>query len=484
MATILLENPKGKHYNYNKALEKSKKKKEMEKQDYENRKKSLLQKIDCIGFSYCSPKFNDSPCKRIRRTHVGIFRSDSIISRIIGAQVQFVLNLFLTALTIGTTVLAAQYWGKQDRESVEEVLCIALKISFLISMIFFMAALFLPRVLMQIFTNEVLLIEAGIPYLRMVSWSYLFMGFSQIYLCIMKNSGRTTKSTIYGSSALILNILLNAILIFGLFGFPQMGIAGAALATTIARAVELLLTIFENIKADVVRVRMKYFRSDFVRLKRDYYRYTIPVLANELVWGCGFTMFSVIMGHLGSDAVAANSVANIVKNIIACVCLGIGTGSGILVGNELGSGNLETARKYGRQLCKISLTTGAVSGLLILLSSPMVLMFTASLTEQAHAYLQIMLYICSYYMIGKSINSTVIAGIFCAGGDTKFGLLCDAVTMWVIIIPLGAFAAFVLHLPILAVYFLLNLDELVKLPAVYRHYKQYKWVKNLTTNQQ
>ncbi len=415
---------------------------------------------------------------------LGFLDQTALSSVSLATQVQFVLNLFFSALTIGTTVLAAQYWGRQDRESVEEVLCIALKLSFLISMVFFMAAFFFPRVLMQIFTNEMPLIEAGIPYLRIVSWSYLFMGFSQIYLCIMKNSGRTAKSTVYGSSALVLNILLNAILIFGLLGFPQMGIAGAALATTISRAVELFLTIFENVKKGVVRVRLKYFCSNFVRLKRDYYRYTMPVLANELVWGCGFTMFSVIMGHLGSDAVAANSVANIVKNIIACVCLGIGTGSGILVGNELGSGNLETAKKYGRLLCKISLITGAVSGLFILLSSPLVLMFTTNLTEQAHAYLQIMLYICSYYIIGKSLNSTVIAGIFCAGGDTRFGLICDAVTMWIIIIPLGAFAAFILHLPVLAVYFLLNLDEWIKLPAVYRHYKQYKWVKNLTINQQ
>lgn len=415
---------------------------------------------------------------------LGFLDQTALSSVSLATQVQFVLNLFFSALTIGTTVLAAQYWGRQDRESVEEVLCIALKLSFLISMVFFMAAFFFPRVLMQIFTNEMPLIEAGIPYLRIVSWSYIFMGFSQIYLCIMKNSGRTTKSTVYSSSALVLNILLNAILIFGLLGFPQMGITGAALATTISRAVELFLTIFENVKKGVVRVRLKYFCSNFVRLKRDYYRYTMPVLANELVWGCGFTMFSVIMGHLGSDAVAANSVANIVKNIIACVCLGIGTGSGILVGNELGSGNLEAAKKYGGLLCKISLITGAVSGLFILLSSPLVLMFTANLTEQAHTYLQIMLYICSYYIIGKSLKSTVIAGIFCAGGDTRFGLICDAVTMWIIIIPLGAFAAFILHLPVLAVYFLLNLDEWIKLPAVYRHYKQYKWVKNLTINQQ
>lgn len=415
---------------------------------------------------------------------LGFLEQEALSAVSLAGQVTFVLNLCITVLVQGTTMLAAQYWGKGEKTTVEKILGLSLRYVTVVTTLFLGAALLCPQLLMRVFTNEAALIERGASYLQVAGLSYLPLGISQIYLCIMKNSGRTAKSTVYGSSALVLNILLNAILIFGLLGFPQMGIAGAALATTISRAVELFLTIFENVKKGVVRVRLKYFCSNFVRLKRDYYRYTMPVLANELVWGCGFTMFSVIMGHLGSDAVAANSVANIVKNIIACVCLGIGTGSGILVGNELGSGNLETAKKYGRLLCKISLITGAVSGLFILLSSPLVLMFTTNLTEQAHAYLQIMLYICSYYIIGKSLNSTVIAGIFCAGGDTRFGLICDAVTMWIIIIPLGAFAAFILHLPVLAVYFLLNLDEWIKLPAVYRHYKQYKWVKNLTINQQ
>ena len=409
---------------------------------------------------------------------LGFLDQTSLSAVSLATQVSFVLNLFFTALTIGATVLAAQYWGKEDRQSVEEVLCITLKLSLLISLLFFLAAFFFPQLLMKIFTNDLLLQEAGIPYLRIVSWSYLFMGFTQIYLCIMKNSGRTARSTFYGSCSMILNLLFNAIFIFGFAGFPGMGIAGAALATTLARGIELLLTLLENAKPNVVRVRWKNFHAS--RLKQDYYHYTLPVLANELVWGCGFTMFSVIMGHLGSDATAANSVASIVKNLIACVCLGISTGSGILVGNELGSGNLETAKKYGGLLCRISLLTGAISGFLILLLSPLILSFTTSLSEEAHAYLKVMLFVCSYYMIGKAINSTVVAGIFCAGGDTKFGFLCDTVTMWVIIIPIGLIAAFVLKLPVLVVYFLLNLDEFVKLPAVYRHYKKYNWVKNLT----
>ena len=411
---------------------------------------------------------------------LGLLDQSSLSSVSLATQVQFVLNLFYAALTIGATVLAAQYWGKGDKEAVERVLAIALKGSMAVSLVFFLAAFFCPQFLMQIFTDDPELIRLGLPYLRIVSWSYLFMGVSQIYLCIMKNSGRTMRSTAYGSSAVVLNLLLNTLLIFGLLGFPKMEIAGAALATTVSRAVELGLVLLENRKKDQVRIRMKYLREGSPVLRKDFVRYTSPVMANELVWGCGFTMFSVIMGHLGSDAVAANSIANIVKNIIACMCLGIGTGSGILVGNELGRGALDRAREYGGRLCRIAVAAGAVSGAVLLVCSPLVQLLAVSLSEQAHEYLRVMLMICAYYMVGKAGNSTVVAGIFCAGGDTKFGLLCDAVTMWVIIVPVGMLAAFVWKLPVLTVYFLLNLDEFVKLPAVYRHYKKYLWVRNLT----
>ena len=411
---------------------------------------------------------------------LGFVSQTSLSAVSLATQIQFVHNLFMLALTIGATTLAAQYWGKGDTDSVEEILAIVLKISMAVSVVFFIAAMFFSGFLMRIFTNDIRLIQAGIPYLRIVSVSYLFMGFSQIYLCIMKNSGRTAKSTIYGSVAVVINIGFNVIFIFGLAGFPAMGIAGAALATTVSRALELLLTIYENMHRSLVCVRLKYIRNSSKKLKKDFWHYTTPVLGNELVWGCGFTMFSVIMGHLGSDAVAANSVANILKNIIACVCNGIGIGAGIIVGNELGKGEMERATEYGNRLFKLAVFAGAVSGLILLAVSPVLRIFTGSLSAQAHSYLKNMMYICTYYMIGKSVNATVIAGVFCAGGDTKFGLKCDAVTMWVILSPIGMITAFVLKLPIMVVYFIISMDEIIKLPAVYRHYKKYNWVRNLT----
>ena len=414
---------------------------------------------------------------------LGMLDQDSLSAVSLAVQVQFVLFLFHTALTSGTTILAAQYWGIKDKKSVESVLAISLKTSCFISFVFFLTTFLFPNFLMGLLTNDNTLILYGAEYLKSVCWSYLLIGVSQIYLCIMKNSGRTLKSTIFSSSAMVLNILLNAVLIFGLFGFPRLGITGAAIATVISCGVELLLIMLENTRKDVVKIRWKLIFSSNEYLRKDFLRYTLPVLANMLAWGCGFTMFSVIMGHLGSDAVAANSIANIVKNITACVCFGIGTGSGIIIGNELGRGDLAKAKEYGGRFSRLSIVAGAISGLLLLLISPIILRFSTNLSAQAYYYLRGMLYICSYYMIGKSINSTVIAGIFCAGGDTKFGFICDTITMWVVIVPIGLLAAFVFKLPVLVVYFLLSLDEFVKLPAVYRHYKKYNWVKNLTKKQ-
>lgn len=341
---------------------------------------------------------------------LGFVSQTSLSAVSLATQVQFVHNLFMLALTIGATTLAAQYWGKGDTDSVEEILAIVLKISMAVSFVFFAAAMFLPGNLMRIFTDDPQLIRAGIPYLRIVSSSYLFLGFSQIYLCIMKNSGRTAKSTVYGSVAVVVNIVFNAVFIFGLAGFPAMGIAGAALATTVSRALEFLLTAHENTKRSLVCIRMRYIRHS--------------------------------------------------------------------------SGKLKQAREYGNRLFRLAVFTGAVSGLILLAVSPVLNIFTGSLSVQAHSYLKNMMYNCTYYMVGKSVNATVIAGIFCAGGDTKFGLKCDAVTMWVVLIPAGMLAAFVFKLPVMAVYFIISMDEVIKVPAVYAHYKKYRWVRNLTENEE
>jgi len=410
---------------------------------------------------------------------LGALNQNSLSAVSLAGQIQFIQNLILAALTIGTTVLAAQYWGKGDKETVEKTFAYVMKISVAISALFFLGAISAPGILMGFFTSDAELVQSGKDYLQVVAISYLITGISQIYLCMMKNCGQAHKSTLISMIAVILNIIFNTVLIFGLWGMPKMGIAGAAAATVIARIVELFLVIIESLRNNYVRLRFCYLLYGDWQLQKDYWKYTLPVLGNELSWGGGFTMYSVIMGHLGTDAVAANSIANIVNNLIACFCIGIGSGGGILVGNELGGGRLELAKTYGDRLGKISILFGIISGVVLLGCSPLILRFS-NLSPQAYTYLKGMLFMCTYYMIGKSINSTVIAGIFCAGGDSKFGFLCDTITMWLVTVPLGFIAAFYLKLPVLVVYFIINMDEIIKLPAVYRHFRKYKWVHDLT----
>lgn len=413
---------------------------------------------------------------------LGMLDQASLSAVSLATQVQFVLSLFVYPFTMGATMLAAQYWGKHDAETVAQVQGIALRCSMVISTLFFLAALCIPEMLMLLFTNDTALVALGVPYLRIVSFSYLCSGWTQIVLCIMKNSGRVVRSTVYSVTAMVGNLILNTILIFGMLGAPAMGIRGAALATSISQFVVLVLVMLENRRPGVIKLRWHDLVHPPKRLHRTFWKHTLPMLLNNLSWGFGFTMTSVIMGHLGSDAVAASAMAQIVRNVAECVCSGIAAGAGILVGNELGAGHLEQARRYGGKLCRLSIVAGAISGGVILCFSPLILRYAGSLSSQAHSYLRFMLIVCSYYLIGRSLNSTIINGIFSAGGDTVFGLKCDTINMWLVIVPMGLLAAFVLKLSVPVVYFLLNLDEFTKIPAEWLHYRKYKWVRNLTVD--
>ena len=402
----------------------------------------------------------------------------------LAGQIAFVFSLFYGAFVGGLSVLAAQYWGKNDRRTVEAVYAMTMRYSLATGLLFTAAAALFPQLIMRIFTSDPALIRLGAQYLRTVALSYVLTGFSQASFGIMKICGQAGLSSLIGSLSVVLNIVLNYILIFGKCGLPEMGITGAALATVIARVFEtvFVLVLMRRGKCLPLRIGMM-LSGKRTELRRDYWKYTVPLLLNQLGWGGGVTMYSVIMGHLGNDATAANSIAGIVRGMIASFCWGIATGVGILLGGMLGRGELDDAKKAGGSFVRFSLWVGAGSGLIILALTPLVLRVT-TLTGQAQVYLKYMMLMGAYYIIGNSLNSTVIGGMFPAGGDTRFGMICDIVTLWCVVVPMGMIAAFVLKLPVLAVAFILTLDEFVKIPAVYRHYMKYEWIKNLTKEQE
>lgn len=447
------------------------------------KKDTLLQKLITLVLPIAFQQFMLALVNASDAIMLGKLNQDSLSAVSLGGQIAFVLNLFISAITIGENMYVAQYWGKGDIKTVREIIAFLTRITFFIAALFCITAIFCPRILMRIFTSDETLIVLGIKYLRIVGISYLFSSVSQIFLGLLKNCGKAMTSTIISTTTVILNIFLNAVFIFGLLGMPALGIEGAALATAISTGIGLLWSMLYCMQNEVTRIPLSVFRQKNRELEKRFWHHVLPVIANILIWGLGFTTYSVIMGHLGTDAVAANSIANISKNLVVCFCLGLGSGGSIIVGNELGAGNLKLAKQYGRRLAKMSIISGVVSGLFLLAITPIILHFT-TLSPQSQYYLKWMLVMCSYYLVGKSINSMVIAGIFAAGGDSKFGMLCDAITLWCVTVPLGAIAAFILKWPVIAVYFVLNLDEIVKLPAVYIHFKKYRWVKDLTVTEE
>ena len=443
----------------------------------DERKRSLRKEIVRLALPIALQQFMTALVGACDAIMLGKLSQDAMSAVSLATQVTFVFNLFMFAFMAGENMFVAQYYGKGDYTGISQVFSLVTKICGCIAVVFLAGTLFFPEQLMRILTNEETLIVLGSEYLRMIGISYVFSGIAQTFLAIMKNCGAVNMSTLINGVMVILNIALNAVFIFGLSGFPKMGIKGAALATVLATVVQFLWSVGYVL----CRIRAVKFslRSCEKKLFGRFWQKTVPLLINNLAWGIGFSMYSVIMGHLGTDAVAANGIANISKNLVVCFCLGLGNAGSIIVGNRLGADRLQEAKEVGETLTKTAIIAGIVSGLVLIALSPFITKMV-DLTPTARGYLQKMLLISSYYIAGKSVNCMTIGGIFAAGGDSKFGMLCDSVTLWCIIVPLGCICAFILKLPVMVVYFVLNLDEIIKLPVVYKHYKKYKWIKNLT----
>ena len=403
----------------------------------------------------------------------------SISAVSLAANYAGVLFMIYYGLGTGASMLSAQYWGKKDIQAIRVIEGIALRFSLIVSLCFSAFALFAPNLMMRLFSNDAELIAIGAEYLRVMSVTYLCWGVVEIYLSILRSIGRVTVSMVLNVMTFSLNILLNAVFIFGLFGAPKLGAKGVAIATAASRIIELIGCIIISLFNKDIKLNPAYL---FIRNKllfKDFVRLSLPAAGNDVAWSVAFSMYSVILGHLGSDAVAANSFVVVVRNFGTVLCFGTASAGGILLGNVMGAGDMEHAKTYASKLMKLTVITGVIGGALVLAVTPFVLYF-ADLSDTAMHYLKYMLLINTYYIMGTAVNTTLIAGVFRAGGDSRFGLICDTIDMWCYAVPLGFIAAFVFKLPVLVVYFLLCTDEFVKWPWVIKHYRSGKWLKNIT----
>jgi putative MATE family efflux protein len=274
----------------------------------------------------------------------------------LAGQVQFIISLIFFGLTSGAAVLTAQYWGKRDIPTIEKILGITMRFALIAAIIFTTLVLLFPVPVMKIFSRENDVIREGVSYLRIVAFTYILGAVTIIYLNIMRSVERVIIATIVYSASLVINVILNAIFIFGMFGLAPMGIRGAALATLIARFVELLIVWFyATFINKQVRFHIRYLFVHEKLLMRDFLTYSVPVMLNELVWGTGTSVNAAIVGHLGKSVVAANSVTQVTRQLAMVVCFGLATATAIILGKALGENKLELAKVYAKRLIRLTI---------------------------------------------------------------------------------------------------------------------------------
>ncbi len=398
----------------------------------------------------------------------------------LAGQIYFIMTLIFFGLTSGAAVLTAQYWGKGDTRTIERVMGITLRIGILVSIGFTIAVWLIPVPLMKIFTSEPEVIAEGVKYLKIISFSYTLSGITMVYFNIMRSVERVVIATVTYALSLLINIVLNAIFIFGLLGAPRMEIQGAALGTLIARIFEVCVVVVYAWKFnDTVRFHFRDLLEKDPLLQKDFAKYAIPVMFNELAWGSGMAVISAIVGHLGSPAVAAHSVTQVSRQLAMVVSMGVASATAIMCGKVIGENKEELAKVYAARFTRLAIILGIIGAAIILLIS-----FPArqllNLTPQAKSYLGFMMFVMAYFSFFQSINCTWIVGAFRSGGDTKFGLYLEGIALWGGSIFLGAVGAFVIHIPMPWIYVILCIDEIIKLPCAFYRYRSYKWLKNVT----
>lgn len=398
-------------------------------------------------------------------------------------QYTFVLHCFFFGMATATSVMCAQYWGKKDSKTIERVVGLAARVSLIFSIVFTALSFFFPEIIMKLFTDSPETITIGAQYLKVMSISFIFMAISQVYTSALRSIGKVTFPSVVAIVSLCVNIILNATFIFGLFGMQKMGVTGVALGTVIARLSEVILCLVYSFRCEI-KFRIKYIFSRAGILTKDFIKICLPSIGNDLVWSLATTVFTIILGHMGDDIVAANAVAVMVVDIGAIAERGFANATTIVIGQTLGANLINQTKEYSAKLIRLTGYVAAAGCIVIIALRPLIMRFYSDkLSEQAIYYLGIMMFMTTYRMIGEGINTCLICGCFRGGGDTKYGLFMDIVMMWLVSIPLMAIAAYVIKLPPIGVYFVMTLDELIKMPFIFIHYKKYTWMKNITRDE-
>ena len=411
---------------------------------------------------------------------LGGYSEEALSGVALANQIQFILQMLTMGIGEGLIVLGAQYWGKKDITAIKKVINIGLLFGCILGAVLWAVIFFFPEQCLFLFTPEKAVIAEGVSYIRIVCFTYLFFCLTNILLCSLRSVETVRIGLLVSLSTLCINMCLNYCLIYGNFGFPRLGAAGATVATLVSRVVEFLIMCVYILGVDKkIRYRLRDLRLFDRMMLKDFTKVDTPVFISNGLWGFAMAAQAAILGHLGQAAIAANSMAATVFQITSVVAYGAASASAVMIGKAVGAGREHMLKEYTRTLQVLYLGIGFFTGLILfLLRDPIVLLFSVS--DEAKELAKQFMAVLSITVVGTSYQVACLTGIVRGGGDTRFVLYNDTIFMWGLVLPLSALAAFVFHWSSVTVFFCLKCDQLLKCIVAVVKVNSYNWVRKLT----
>lgn len=410
---------------------------------------------------------------------IGSLGDDAISGVYIGGQLQSVLQMFVGGIEGAILILAAQYWGKKDTQSIRKVVSIGIKFALAVGLLSSLVAVLFPQWVIRAFTTEPGVIQEGAAYVQIVGFTYLFFSVSQVMIAAMR-SVETARIGLYISCmALVINVCLNYVFIFGHFGFPAMGVRGAALATLVSRILEMCVGVGYVLFVDKkLRFGLKDLLHTDRQLLRDFIRYGLPVIGGQVVWAINSLANTKILGYYSAGVIAAASITGMLHNLVYVWMNGMSSAVGIITGKTVGAGQYEKMKEYSKTVQMIFLFVGLISGAAVFLARDgFISLYNAS--PEAQAYSQQFINVISVTIIGTCYQAACLFGLVKSGGDISFVFKNDTIFVFLVVIPSSLLAMW-LGAPPWVVFACLKCDQILKCFVAIVKINRYNWMKNLT----
>lgn len=398
----------------------------------------------------------------------------------IANRVFFIFSMICFGIYSGSSIFLSQYWGVKDKKNIQKIFGMNLFLGFVLSLLVTILAFVFAKPIVMIFNKDPEVVRDGVTYLKYVSFSYVFTALSTAISFSSRAVHKLNVPTIANFIAILINAVLNYVLIFGKFGFPELGVAGAAIATVIARIIEfivLIVYIYKSKDHPLVGSIKEYMSWDYKMLK-DTLKTSFPVIISESSWSIGNTVYYIAYGMLGPSAIAVVQVAYIINDLFQSMFFGLGNAAAVMLGNEIGQNNTEKAVSYSKVFLKLCLVLNIIITIALYFSRHAVANMY-NFDAETKILLEKSLVVFALYMTPKMFTYLFFCGILRAGGDTKFCMYLDLVSVWFIGIPLAFFAVMILKLPLPYVLALVFSEEIFKLIIIYKRYKSNRWLNNL-----